>query len=72
MQDLVVNAIHREGLAGSRHAFPHFVVGAVFIGQTAEEAVAYPGNLGGVEGQALLLGHFDRDRREVLDEGRAA
>ena len=47
-------------------------VGILLIFQAAHQAAAGAGNLGGIQGQILGLGHFDGHRLEVLQEAGTA
>src|SRR5262249_45961734 len=44
----------------------------VLVGETAQQPAADPADLGWVQRQILVLGHFDRDARVVRQESRAA
>jgi len=48
------------------------LVGALLIGQAAEQPAAHAGNLRRVQKEILLLGHLDGHRLELADESGAA
>ena len=52
--------------------FFHRAIGFVLVGQAAEQASTLTGNLVGIQGQALLFGHFDRNRSEIGQKCTAA
>src|SRR5262249_4383234 len=47
-------------------------IGLELVAEAALQSTAHPGELGGVEGQALLLGHLHPHRLELLQPRRAA
>ena len=57
-----------DGLAYLGKTGFQLLICLVFIGQTAHQPTALAGNLGWIQRQALLLGHFDGNRLKFFDE----
>ena len=54
------------------HTLDGFLVGVLFVFQTAHQPPAGAGDLGGVQAQILGLGHFNGHRHELVHIGGAA
>src|SRR5690625_1425622 len=65
--DTAAGMAHPGALLG--HAFQQFTVHLVLVLQTAHEAATWTADLLRVQGQLLVTGHADTDRRETLQPG---
>src|SRR5881397_3552743 len=66
-------ALHRlDPRADRGQRLPELDVGLVLVAETALEPPAHARELGGVQREALLLRHLDRDGLELLEPRRAA
>ena len=72
MCDLAFAILPHNFFALLRHAFFELSVSLELVAKAAEQAAALPGNFSRVESEALLLGHFHRDRVELGEEAGAA
>ena len=67
---LSVRGAHHAARLGGQAV--QILVALLLVGQAAHQAAAGAGDLGRVQAQALLLGHLDGDRLEVLQKAAAA
>ena len=65
-----VGGLHKGFVLG--HALDGVLIGVLLVLQTAHETPAGARDLGGVEGEALGLGHLDGDGLKVVQEAAAA
>ena len=59
-------------IASAGHLPEHVVIGVLLILQTAHKPPAHAGDLGGIQGQPLFLGHLDGHGMKVVQKGTAA
>src|SRR5690625_5787443 len=68
--DTAAGMAHPGALLG--HAFQQFTVHLVLVLQTAHEAATWTADLLRVQGQLLVTGHAETDRRATLQPGGGA